>query len=65
MTVNIPYGDRTITFSLPDHRSLGVLQNKAAAGKNTRKLLLKSLRQKDIPFRKKKVLIVVPDSFQL
>ena len=62
MKINLPYGNSSISFSLPDKRVLGILQNKELEHKNVRKLLLKSLRQKDIPFRKKKVLVVVPDA---
>jgi nickel-dependent lactate racemase len=62
MKINLPYGNGSIGFSLPDKRVLGILQNKELEHKNVRKLLLKSLRQKDVPFRKKKVLVVVPDA---
>jgi nickel-dependent lactate racemase len=62
MKIKLPYGKGHLNISLPDKDVLGVLQNKEASYKNIRKPLLKALRQFEIPFRKKKVLIVVPDS---
>lgn len=62
MKINLPYGNGSVSFSLPDDRVLGILQNKDLASKNIKKLILKSLRHKDIPFRKKKVLVAVPDA---
>ncbi len=62
MTISLPYGGSFIRFSLPEDRIAGILQNEKVARKNIKKLILKSLRQKDIPFRKKKILIVVPDA---
>jgi len=62
MNIDLPYGNGAVSFSLPDERVLGILQNRGFDRKNIKKLLLKGLRQKDIPFRKKKILIVVPDA---
>ena len=62
MTINIPYGTSALKISIPENRLLGILQNKIFPTKNIKKLLLKSLRLNDVPFSKKKVLIVVPDA---
>ena len=62
MTINIPYGRSALKFSVPENRMLGILQNKGETAKNINKLLLKALRQKNVPFGKKKILIVVPDA---
>jgi lactate racemase len=62
MTVNIPCGDSALAVSLRGSILMGILENKKKAPANVKKLLLKSLRQKKIPFGKKKVLIVVPDA---
>jgi len=60
--IHIPYGNGSLALALPKDRILGILQNKIQAPKNIKKLLLKAMRNKKIPFRKKKVLIVVPDA---
>lgn len=62
MKIELPYGQGSIKFSIPDTKVLGILDNAAPARGNAKKLLLKSLRQKTFPFRKKKAVIVVPDS---
>ena len=62
MTINIPYGRCALKLSLPENRLLGILQNKMEPAKSISKLVLKALREKDVPFCKKKVLIVVPDA---
>lgn len=62
MKIELPYGVNSIKFSLPAAMVLGVLNNKEHERGNAKKLLLRSLRQKDFPFRKKKAVIVVPDS---
>ena len=62
MMINIPYGNSFLQLSLPEGRLLGILQNKTEASKSISKLVLKALREKDIPFGKKKVLVVVPDA---
>ena len=62
MTVNIPYGNSYLKTDLPKGRVLGVLQNKDLEAKSINKLILKALRHTIVPFRKKKVLIVVPDA---
>ncbi len=62
MIVNIPCGDSALTVLLHGGALIGILDNKKKVCANVKKLLLKSLRQKEIPFSKKKVLIVVPDA---
>ncbi|MDP3790993.1 MAG: nickel-dependent lactate racemase [Candidatus Omnitrophota bacterium] len=62
MKINLPYGNSSIGLILPDDRVLGVLQNDEFERKNIRKLLIRSLRRSDLPFRKKRVLVVVPDA---
>lgn len=62
MKIELPYGKSSIKFSLPEGRLLGVLENREFGHKNVKKLLLRALRQASVPFRKKKVLIVVPDA---
>lgn len=62
MTISLPYGGSFIRFSLPEDRIAGILRNEKVTRKNIKKLILKSLRQKDIPFRKKRILIVAPDA---
>lgn len=61
MIVNVPCGDGGINIILSAERVSGILQNKKFSPTKAKKLLLKSLRQKEVPFGKKKVLIVVPD----
>lgn len=62
MIVNIPCGGGDLNAILPGDRLLGILQNKKFAPVKVKKLILKSLREKEVPFGKKKVLIVVPDA---
>lgn len=62
MIVNIPYGNTSLKAVLHGGSLLGILGNKAEPAGSVKKLLLKSLREKEIPFGKKKVLIVVPDA---
>ena len=62
MNIDLPYGAKSIRFSVSEDRVIGVLQNIYPGRKSVKKLIIKSLRQKNIHFRKKKVLIVVPDS---
>lgn len=62
MIVNIPCGDGDLNAIIPGDRLIGILQNKKFAPVKAKKLILKTLRQKEVPFSKKKVLIVVPDA---
>lgn len=62
MMVNIPCGNGTLAFPVRESSLLGILENKNRVSANAKKLVLKTLRQRDIPFSKKKVLIVVPDA---
>lgn len=62
MIVNIPCGNGSLAFPVDENSLLGILENKNRPGANAKKLVLKTFRQKEIPFGKKKVLIVVPDA---
>lgn len=62
MTINIPYGHSDLKILLPENRVLGILQNKVSAPNSMNKMLLKALRHEKFPFRKKKALIIVPDT---
>lgn len=66
--LKIPYGDRSIEFSLPRNRLLGILRNKKSAHKNITRLLSESLdkplagyRLEDAILGIKDILLVVPD----
>jgi nickel-dependent lactate racemase len=61
MKIPIPYGKCHLNVSVPDANVCAVLSAKAAAGRNAKKLLIRALRRRRLPFGDKNVLVAVPD----